>query len=252
MKTFTKDKVKEIERINDSLIKLNSKNRVLLDKKVSTKLEVNNLQRSLNADRNKEQQLLSSIKKSESQLKSKLDKEIKNKNNLDNRIKKLIEQQVKKASQTNSTSSGTSMSQVDIKLANDFASNKGKLPWPVDGGVITEKFGTHTHPVFKNVQINSSGIVISCKKGNEVKSIFKGTVVSVHFVSTTNNVVLIKHGNYFTLYVNLSEVYVKQGDNIATGDKLGKVAFDSEKGSYMELQIWKELTKLNPELWLRK
>lgn len=253
MKTFTKDKVKEIEQINDSLIKLNSRNKVLLEKKVNTKLEVNNLQRSLNADRNKEQQLLSSIKKNESQLKAKLNKEIKNKNSLDSRIKKLIEQQVKKASQNSgSSTSKTSMSQVDIKLANDFASNKGKLPWPVDGGVIIEKFGTHTHPVFKNVQINSSGIVISCKKGSEVKSIFKGTVVSVHFVSTTNNVVLIKHGNYFTLYVNLSEVYVKQGDNIQTGDKLGKVAFDSEKGSYMELQIWKELTKLNPELWLRK
>ncbi len=250
MKYFTKNKIKEIQTINDSLRVLNERNRVLLDKKVSAKVEVSNMQRSLNEDKNKEQALLNSIKKNESSLRTKLNKEIANKKALDNKIKKLIEQQVKKS--TRSGSSGQKMTQTEIQLANDFEGNKGKLPWPVDGGVIIEKFGTHTHPVLKNVQTNSSGIVISCKKDSQVKSIFKGTVVSIHFVSSSNNVVLIKHGNYFTLYVNLSEVYVKQGDIVATGQKLGKVAYSSDKGSTMELQVWKELTKLNPEYWLRK
>lgn len=250
MKSFTKDKIQEIQVINDSLRSLNNRNKVLLDRKVSAKVEVSNMQRSLNEDKSKEQALLNSIKKSESTLRNKLNKEIANRNALDQKIKKLIEQQVKKSSQ--GTSSTQKLSQVDIQLANDFEGNKGKLPWPVDGGVIIEKFGTHTHPVLKNVQTNSSGIVISCKKDSQVKSIFKGTVVSIHFVSSSNNVVLIKHGNYFTLYVNLSEVYVKQGDTVSTGQLLGKVAYSSDKGSTMELQIWKELTKLNPEYWLRK
>lgn len=249
MKYFTKNKIKEIQIINDSLKSLNERNRVLLDRKVSAKVEVSNMQRSLNEDKNREQTLLNNIKKNETSLRNKLNKEIANKKALDSKIKKLIEQQVKKSTQSSST--GQKVSQVDIQLANDFEENKGKLPWPVDGGVIIEKFGTHTHPVLKNVQTNSSGIVISCKKDSQVKSIFKGTVVSIHFVSSSNNVVLIKHGNYFTLYVNLSEVYVKQGDSITTGQKLGKVAYSSEKGSTMELQIWKELTKLNPEFWLR-
>ncbi|MBE6334113.1 MAG: hypothetical protein E7071_04710 [Bacteroidales bacterium] len=249
MKYFTKNKIKEIQIINDSLKSLNERNRVLLDRKVSAKVEVSNMQRSLNEDKNREQTLLNNIKKNETSLRNKLNKEIANKKALDSKIKKLIEQQVKKSTQSSST--GQKVSQVDIQLANDFEGNKGKLPWPVDGGVIIEKFGTHTHPVLKNVQTNSSGIVISCKKDSQVKSIFKGTVVSIHFVSSSNNVVLIKHGNYFTLYVNLSEVYVKQGDSITTGQKLGKVAYSSEKGSTMELQIWKELTKLNPEFWLR-
>lgn len=250
MKYFTKNKIKEIQIINDSLKSLNERNRVLLDRKVSAKVEVSNMQRSLNEDKNREQTLLNNIKKNETSLRNKLNKEIANKKALDSKIKKLIEQQVKKSTQSSST--GQKVSQVDIQLANDFEGNKGKLPWPVDGGVIIEKFGTHTHPVLKNVQTNSSGIVISCKKDSQVKSIFNGTVVSIHFVSSSNNVVLIKHGNYFTLYVNLSEVYVKQGDSITTGQKLGKVAYSSEKGSTMELQIWKELTKLNPEFWLRK
>lgn len=250
MKYFTKNKIKEIQIINDSLKSLNERNRVLLDRKVSAKVEVSNMQRSLNEDKNREQTLLNNIKKNETSLRNKLNKEIANKKALDSKIKKLIEQQVKKSTQSSST--GQKVSQVDIQLANDFEGNKGKLPWPVDGGVIIEKFGTHTHPVLKNVQTNSSGIVISCKKDSQVKSIFNGTVVSIHFVSSSNNVVLIKHGNYFTLYVNLSEVYVKQGDSITTGQKLGKVAYSSEKGSTMELQIWKELTKLNPEYWLRK
>lgn len=250
MKYFTKNKIKEIQIINDSLKSLNERNRVLLDRKVSAKVELSNMQRSLNEDKNREQTLLNNIKKNETSLRNKLNKEIANKKALDSKIKKLIEQQVKKSTQSSST--GQKVSQVDIQLANDFEGNKGKLPWPVDGGVIIEKFGTHTHPVLKNVQTNSSGIVISCKKDSQVKSIFNGTVVSIHFVSSSNNVVLIKHGNYFTLYVNLSEVYVKQGDSITTGQKLGKVAYSSEKGSTMELQIWKELTKLNPEFWLRK
>lgn len=250
MKYFTKNKIKEIQIINDSLKSLNERNRVLLDRKVSAKVEVSNMQISLNEDKNREQTLLNNIKKNETSLRNKLNKEIANKKALDSKIKKLIEQQVKKSTQSSST--GQKVSQVDIQLANDFEGNKGKLPWPVDGGVIIEKFGTHTHPVLKNVQTNSSGIVISCKKDSQVKSIFNGTVVSIHFVSSSNNVVLIKHGNYFTLYVNLSEVYVKQGDSITTGQKLGKVAYSSDKGSTMELQIWKELTKLNPEFWLRK
>ncbi len=250
MKYFTKNKIKEIQIINDSLKLLNERNKVLLDRKVSAKIEVSNMQRSLNEDKNREQTLLNSIKKNESSLRNKLNKEVANKKALDAKIKKLIEQQVKKSTQSSST--GQKISQVDIQLANDFEGNKGKLPWPIDGGVIIEKFGTHTHPVLKNVQTNSSGIVISCKKDSQVKSIFKGTVVSIHFVSSSNNVVLIKHGNYFTLYVNLSEVYVKQGDSVTTGQTLGKVAYSSDKGSTMELQIWKELTKLNPEYWLRK
>ena len=250
MKSFTKNRVKEIAAINDSLRALNSRNRVLLDQKVNTKVEVGNMQRALNEDKQKEQRLLSDIKKNEASIRRKLDKEIANKKALDNRIKKLIEEQVKRASANKTTN--PALSQVDIQLANDFASNKGKLPWPVDNGVVIEKFGTHPHPILKNVQTNSSGIVIRCNKDSDVKSIFKGEVVSIHFVSSSNNVVLLKHGNYFSLYVNLSQVYVKQGDKVSTGQKLGKAAYSSDKGTTVELQIWKELTKLNPELWLRK
>lgn len=250
MKDFTKNKVKQIEVINDSLADMNVRNKALLEKVSSLKNQVSEQNKILVSDREKERKVLASIKGQEKTLKAKLNKEIANRKDLDDRIKKLIEQQVKKSGSTDSKT--IKLNETDLSLAKNFAENRGKLPWPVDEGVVVEKFGKHRDPVHTNVEVSSDGISVSCKKNSDVMAVFGGTVTSVIHVPGMNNAVLIKHGNYFTLYCNLSDVYVKQGQSVTTKQTIGKIAHDSDKGSILQFQIWKDLEKLNPEFWLRK
>ncbi len=249
MKDYTKRQVREIEMINDSLRELNVKNKELLDKTAELKREQDEQNAVLSSDMEKERKVLDGIKSKERQYRAKLNKEIENRKKLDAQITKLIEEQVKKSGSEDSKS--IKLNAKEIELANNFAGNRGRLPWPVDEGVVTEKFGTHRDPVQTNVEVVSDGITISTKKGVQVNAVFDGEVTSVIHIAGLNNVVLVKHGNYFTLYGNLSDVYVKQGQTVTTLQALGKLAYDSDDGSNLKFQIWRDFDKLNPELWLR-
>lgn len=140
---------------------------------------------------------------------------------------------------------------IDYKLDKQFASNKGKLPWPAVGP-ITEHFGQRYHPVFKRLKLPfNNGITISLNKGESVRSIFSGEVKQIVVMPGYNKCVLVRHGNYFTFYCKLSEVFVKSGDKINLGDIIGVV--DTINGeTQLHFQIWEGKTPRNPEQWLRK
>lgn len=138
------------------------------------------------------------------------------------------------------------------KLSADFASNKGKLPWPVSSGVVIEKFGQHYHPLFKGVKLPfNNGVNISTIAGNSVKSVFHGVVSRVVLIPGYNQCVLIEHGNYFTFYCKLSEVSVKVGEIVSTGDIIGNLAV-SNNTSTLHFELWNKTAKQDPELWLAK
>ena len=140
---------------------------------------------------------------------------------------------------------------IDYKLAESFAANKGKLPWPAEGPVV-DKFGQHYHPVFTRLKLPfNNGINIALAKNTEVKAIFDGVVKQIVVMPGYNQCVLVQHGNYFSFYCKLKSTGVKAGDKIKTGQKIGIV--DTINGdTQLHLQIWKGQSPQNPELWLRK
>lgn len=140
-----------------------------------------------------------------------------------------------------------------LALSESFEANRGKLPWPVDAGNIIEHFGIHQHAVMEHITVPSDGIVIATTKGGAVKSIFDGEVKSVVVMPGSGYVIIIRHGQYFTTYVRLQTTRVKKGDMVKTGQVIGTASVnDIENTGEVELQIWKGVTKQNPEQWIRR
>lgn len=140
--------------------------------------------------------------------------------------------------------------EADMKLDAEFSRNKGKLPWPADGPVVGS-FGKHYHPVYKNLQLPpNNGIDIALSKGSSVNSVFEGTVTQVFVMPGYNQCVLIQHGNYFTLYCKLKTASVKAGDNVKTGQEIGRI--DTINGqTQLHFEVWKGKDPQNPESWLK-
>lgn len=143
------------------------------------------------------------------------------------------------------------VSSENVALSNNFASNKGKLPYPISGNyTITTRFGSHQHSRF--VTTSSSGIDIRSQAGAEAKSVFNGEVTYVASIPGYNTCIIIRHGNYYTFYGNIQNISVRQGDKVKTGQSLGKLYTDPDSGfSQIHFQLWNGTNKLNPEPWLR-
>jgi len=139
------------------------------------------------------------------------------------------------------------------QLSTDFASNRGKLPWPVAKGVITIGFGEQEHPTIKGFMINNNGVEISAAKGQNARAVFEGVVTGVTTVPGIGKIVIIRHGDYLSVYSNLQEVLVKSGDKIALKQNIGSIAYNEDANrNVINFQIWKGQKILNPEEWLYK
>jgi len=171
-------------------------------------------------------------------------------NNLINKKEKLLKEikkkeKLSKALRKSMNSVVVNTKNVKTKLSLKFEKNKGRLPFPAKG-IIASSFGKHKHAVLKNVQINNDGIDIATQQGENAKAVFSGIVVQVLKIPGANKAVIIKHGQYYSVYSNLAEVYVKKGKNILTGDLVGK-----PDARMLNFQIWYQNKKLNPQKWLK-
>jgi len=181
-----------------------------------------------------------------------IEKEIRDKKRtmerLDREITKLIESEKVK---TGSGKSGLALTPVEQIISTDFGKNQGRLPWPTQKGMVTGKYGEHEHPDYKSVKIRNDGIYISTQNGEYVRAVFKGVVSKVFSIPGENFTVIIKHGNYYTLYHNLVDVTVKAGQHVETKEVIGKVFTDADtKETTLYFQLWKETERNDPELWL--
>ena len=142
----------------------------------------------------------------------------------------------------------------DKIVGDDFEKNMGRLPWPVERGIITSKFGVQDHPVFKGTKIDNIGIEITSGTAQKARTVFNGTVVSVFGISGGNMAVIIRHGEYLSVYQNIVNVTVKPGDRVITKQSLGDVYLDKSEGnkSILKFMVYKEKDKQNPEIWLAK
>ena len=144
----------------------------------------------------------------------------------------------------------TTSTAVDETLSKNFAANKGRLPWPVEGTVI-ESYGQHYHPVYKNVKLPfNNGVTLAVSRGAQAHAVFDGTVAQVVVIPGYNQCVLVQHGSFFTFYCKLKSVTVKAGEKVKTGQVLGTVDTLSGEDQF-HFQLWQERTPQNPENWLR-
>jgi len=184
------------------------------------------------------------LSKQEKKLKNQLADTQAKKKKLDNEIARLIRDEGNKM-----TTSGLKEAPATKALNSQFASNKGKLPWPVSKGLITDRFGTHPHPLLKGITVQNNGIDIKAEPGSAVKSLFNGTVASVTKIPGYDFMVMVRHGLYFTVYSRLQKVSVKKGDEVTTGQLLGHLNNDEPE---LHLEIWQDKNKLDPQVWLAK
>lgn len=168
--------------------------------------------------------------------------------------KRLAEEEAKRTGKTPSKGAVVTTPKstaANITLSNNFASNKGKLPYPISGNaVIVTRFGTHKQSQY--VTMSNNGIDIRSQAGADALSVFNGEVTSVVAIPGYNYSIIIRHGNYYTFYGNIQNVYVKQGDKVKTGQSLGRVYSDPEtNNTQIHFQLWLKTNKQNPEIWLR-
>lgn len=205
----------------------------------------------LNSEQARSDKMVAQLKRNKTKYQKQLSVKKQQVEALNKEIEKIIAKYMAEAAKKPSDKkSSSTTATVDYKLAAEFESNKGKLPWPADGPVV-EKFGKHAHPVYKSIEMPfSNGIGIGLPAGSEVKAVFNGEVRRIIVMPGYNKCVLIQHGNYFTFYCKLDEVKVKTGDKVTTGQVIGTV--DTIDGqTQLHLQVWKEKTPQNPESWLR-
>lgn len=241
---------------------------------VNTK-ELKSLANKLNNDKNLQLKLVSDNKK----LKNNINLEISNKNNLlnfisnnqtkylreikmkqqktakiDKEIEKIIAKAIAESNRKKNTSSKLFALTPEAKiLSNNFISNKGKLPWPVEKGYISLKYGKQPHPIVKTATIQSNGIRIITASSQKARTIFNGTVYRIISSKNGSKTILIQHGNFFTVYKNLSDIYVKKGDKVSTKQELGQIITNKSSGqTILSFSLFRDNKTENPLLWIGK
>lgn len=203
-------------------------------------------QANLQRDERKQKTMLNQLKSKEKDLAKQIKQKQKKVDELNKKIDDIVRKQAEKASKT-------SLTKEQKLLAGGFEANKGRLPWPVEKGMISGHFGKQQHPVYSQVTIDNKGIYLQTTEATKARAVYKGEVTSCFMVANTY-AVIIQHGNYRTVYSNLSKLSVKQGDMVETKQNIGTIYTDPEQDRKTELyfQIYKDRNILNPELWIAK
>ena len=195
---------------------------------------------------------LAALSEKEKELKKGLEAKKTQRKKIQKEIERIIADELKKATNTSATIGFASTPEA-IKLSNSFSTNKGGLPWPVSKGLIISKFGKQKHPVLAGVNIENNGIEIATEPQAACRSIFNGKISSILTMPNGTKVVMIRHGEYISVYSNLGEVFIEKGQEVGTKENIGIVYTSKQEGStVIDFQLWKSSQKLNPHLWLMK
>ncbi|OEK05669.1 hypothetical protein BFP71_18990 [Roseivirga misakiensis] len=190
-----------------------------------------------------QRQLISELEQEESKIRRELAKQRDSEKELDEKIDAIIEAERLAAL----------ASSVDLTNINKaFEEQKGKLPWPVEEGFISSKYGKSQHPTLKRVTLTNKGIDIQTTQNAKVKSVFPGKVSAIMSIPGQGNTVLIQHGEYFTAYSKLKAVVVKKGQQVAANETLGQVLTDSNEISEVKFKVFDQKANVNPESWLER
>jgi murein hydrolase activator len=258
----------QAKEISRKQTELNEK-RLSLEMAYREKLKIKDKQEKENTilehEHNVQNDLVSELKGQQKTLNAELSKQKRQADQLNRQIENLIAAEARKAAEkaakdktkkrAPAIKGGYAMTVEEKNLSGDFGKNRGALPFPVSkSGTIVVHFGEQKYQDLKYVQNNSKGIDIKTQPGATALAVFGGIVSKVFALPGFNNSIIIRHGNYLTVYANLSDIFVKAGDKVRTSEPIGKIFVDSEQDNLtvMHFQIWKDTERLNPELWLRK
>jgi len=212
----------------------------------------------LNNEKSEKNNLYKKLRNKEEALKKDLKNKEKEAGRLQKAIADIIAEELRKEREAARKKTGFALTPEESRLSSNFKNNKGQLPWPVKRGIITGKFGEHNHPVLAGIKIYNNGIDLSTSRGAVTRAIFNGKVTGIILLPGGNKkAVIIRHGEYFSVYGNLKDVFVKKGDKITTKQELGTIYTDPKKfKTEGHLEIWKITEggsiKLNPEDWILK
>tara|TARA_B100000963_G_scaffold107684_1_gene93642 strand:- start:392 stop:1648 length:1257 start_codon:yes stop_codon:yes gene_type:complete len=206
----------------------------------------------LDNEQSSQKTLLSNLRKKEKYLKKELQTKQRLAKDLEKQIRKIIAEEIRLAkAKAGKDNDVLALTPEEQELAENFSSNKGKLPWPVERGVIIERFGVQPHPVLRGIETFNNGVKISTEEGAIIRSVFDGTVSRIINIPGAGKAVIISHGDYFSVYSNLLDVFVKRGQSILLKEKIGVVLTKTNtKESVTELQIWRGSEKMDPSSWI--
>lgn len=263
MKQYNEHRKEQADQIATRAEELQTLNKELLQRKKAKQLlveENREAQEQLKEEKKQQQSLVASIRKKEGTYKKEIKKKQEQASAIDKAIEKLIREAIAKANKKagkKATKKGSAttfaLTPEDKKLADNFTSNKGKFPWPVGTGKITKKYGRQPHPTLPNIQINSSGVELETRPGEKARAIFEGEVMAIQKLKNAGRLVHVRHGNYITVYYNLENISVKEGQKLSTKQHIGDVRVNPTNGrAIMKFLIFKDTKKLNPQTWIYK
>lgn len=238
---------------NDLLLKKEQLINESKDKGVLVKSKKTELT-TISNTKDEKQKLVKKLSKSERLFKKQLQDKQKRAKDLDDQIRKIIEEEIRKArAEAEKKNEGFALTPEAMALSTEFSKNKGKLPWPMEKGVIVQGYGKQKHPVFAGVETFNNGIDIATDINTAVRVIFDGTISRIFFIKGEGKAILVNHGEYFSVYSGLKEVSVKVGDKVLSKEKIGVVITqDTEQKTELHFEIWKGYDKHNPSEWLYK
>ncbi|MCD4729682.1 MAG: peptidoglycan DD-metalloendopeptidase family protein [Bacteroidales bacterium] len=207
----------------------------------------------LTKERTQQYRAMRNLSKKEKELLATIDKKEKAAKKLQKEIEKIIAEEIRLAAKkAGTTATGSyALTPAEVQLSANFTSNKGGLPWPLERGMISNTFGEHPHPVLKNVKTKNNGIDIITEQNTKARAIFGGEVTRVMSIPNYNYVIMIRHGEYLSVYSNLDEIYVEKGDEVKTKQEIGRIHTDEkELKTELHFELWKGKSLLNPSKWL--
>ena len=243
-----KARTAELQRLNNNLAEQKKAKDQLIAENRKTRARLAENKRS-------QQALIASVREKEGQFAAELNQKQREINAIDREIERLIAEAIARDNRESGSAvrSTFELTPEARALAANFESNKGKLPWPVRTGVVSMHFGEQRHPLVRTATITSNGIRIDTDKGGRARSIFSGTVSEVQAVPGANKAVMVRHGDYISVYNNLGKISVKRGDPVSIGQELGEIATSNSTGkTTLHFLLYKNNQKLDPEQWILK
>ncbi len=256
MKQYANFRKKQGEEIAQKTQTIQELNKTLLDQKRQKEAlaaENRKIQETLVGERKAQQRLVRSLKNKSRSLSSEIRQKQRKAAAIDREIERLIKEAIAASNKAaGKTSKNVFALTPEAKLlAKNFIANKGKLPWPVEKGIVIQRFGTQPHPVVKTTTIKSNGVTIATSPKSIARAVFEGEVMTVLSFKGSNPTVLIKHGNYITTYKNIAKVYVKKGDKVKAKQPIGEIFTNPQTGkTTLQFSVFNGLSPQNPKQWV--
>jgi septal ring factor EnvC (AmiA/AmiB activator) len=274
MKQYASFRKMQAEEIKSKSEELEVHNKVISEQKTEKEkliAENEKERKELEKEKQEQEKIANQIKKDKGKIAAEIKKKQQETKRIDAQIQKLIRDAIAaankktaaakaKANPKTTTAAETKKTETSAKIvltpegqlvANNFRANKGRLPWPVEKGAVSLPYGDQPHPVYKTLTVHNSGVEISTENGANARAVFNGEVANVIVLSPVNKAVMIQHGDYFTVYQNLSSVSVSKGDKVSTKQSLGKIRTNGETGkTVLKFMILQNTTYNNPASWL--